>query len=83
MGTEVEVEIRISIIMGEVMGGDFNRGISIPVAVLRGFSVLEILSQISVRIHKTPNLGIKALALVQFARSATNPVTQQLIVINA
>ena len=68
------------------MGGSniiILRGISIPVEVLRGISVLGILSPISVRIHKTLNLGIKALALVQFARSATNLDTQQSIVINA
>lgn len=83
METEVEAEISISTIVGEVMGVSMLKGTSIPVEVLRGISVLGILFPISVRIHKTPNLGIKALALVQFARSATNPVTQHLIVTNA
>ena len=83
METEVEAGINISTIVGEVMGVSMLKGSSIPVEELRGISVLGIPFPISVRIHKTPNLGIKTLALVQFARSATNPVTPQSIVTNA
>jgi hypothetical protein len=79
-GNRGRVEIRVSTIVVEVMGGS---RITIPVVVLRVISIMGMPSPISVRIPKIPNLGIQALVLVLPARSATSLDIQRFNVINA